>query len=84
MVKSVTKVEDDRAASYDHENSDSAKPSGLKAKIIDAAAFWGVIFVTAFALAAIALLTPLVLALSAIVSIIEPKRVRSAWRPVNA
>lgn len=53
------------------------------AKLSDAASFWGVILLSAAAVAAIALATPFVLAVAAVSSILADKKGNSTWRPAR-
>ncbi len=54
------------------------------AKVSDAASFWGVILFSAAAIAAIALVTPFVLAVAAVVGLLAGNKTRSSWRSSRA
>ncbi len=58
--------------------------SGIVARLSDAAAFWGVILLSAAAVAAIALATPLVLALAAVIGLVAGNKPHSTWRRARA
>jgi|GEM_PF-4577467 len=50
----------------------------------DAASFWGIILLSATAVAAIALATPFVLVIAAISGLIAGNKTQSTWRPARA
>ncbi len=58
--------------------------SGVVAQISDAASFWGVILVSAAAIAAIALATPFVLVVAAVAGLVAGNKRHSTWRPARA
>ncbi len=71
-----------------NDNNDAAlsedRQVAISARLSNAVSFWGVILLSALALVAIAIMTPVVLVISGLVGVLAGDRERSTWRPARA